>query len=96
MLRAHTASSAACWSFASCSQPTSLRTWPRGGPGEIASTGTESAYAVARAVIALVMPGPEVVISTPGRPQVRAYPSAAYPAPCSCRVTTWRMPDSGR
>ena len=45
---------------------------PRGGPGEIASTGTESAYAVASAVIALVMPGPEVVMKTPGRPLTRA------------------------
>ena len=33
MLRAVTASSAACWSLTSCSQPTSARTCPRGGPG---------------------------------------------------------------
>jgi hypothetical protein len=30
--------------------------------------GTLSAYAVASAVIALVMPGPEVVMTSPGRP----------------------------
>ena len=62
----------------------------------MASTGMESAYAVASAVIALVMPGPDVVMITPGRPLTRAYPSAAYPAPCSCRVTTCRIPDAGR
>jgi hypothetical protein len=30
--------------------------------------GTESAYDVASAVMALVMPGPDVVSNTPGRP----------------------------
>ena len=31
-------------------------------------------------------PGPDVTISTPGFPVDLAYPSAACPAPCSCRT----------
>jgi hypothetical protein len=72
-----TASSAACCAFTSCSHPMSAPTLPRGAPGEMARVGIESAYDVASAVIALVMPGPEVVMNTPGRPLTRAYPSAA-------------------
>ncbi len=52
-------------------------TRPRGIPGDTYSTGTESAYDVAAAVIALVSPGPVVVMTTPARPVTRACPSAA-------------------
>ena len=33
--------------------------------------------------------GPLVATQTPTRPEARAYPSAACPAPCSCRQRTW-------
>ena len=44
---------------------------------EITMTGVESIKAVARPVIALVAPGPEVTRATPGFPVDLAYPSAA-------------------
>ena len=34
----------------------------------------------------LVAPGPEVASATPTSPVTRAYPSAAWEAPCSCRI----------
>jgi hypothetical protein len=43
------------------------------------------------AVAALITAGPVVVTTTPGRPPARAYPSAAYPAPCSWREVTQRI-----
>ncbi len=39
--------------------------------GERISSGTESAYAVAAAVAALITPGPLVASTTPGRPDTR-------------------------
>ena len=49
----------------------------------IATNGTESIYAVAIPVTKLVAPGPDVAIQTPTFPVERAYPSAAWAAPCS-------------
>ena len=43
----------------------------------IATSGTESIYAVAIPVTRFVAPGPEVAIHTPTFPVERAYPSAA-------------------
>jgi hypothetical protein len=40
--------------------------------GESTRIGTESAYAVAAAVAALITPGPLVATTTPGRPDTRA------------------------
>src|ERR1700728_787410 len=54
--------------------------------------GTESIFASAMPVTRLVAPGPLVAIATPTFPVTRATPSAANTAPCSCRVSTWRMP----
>ena len=39
---------------------------------------------MAKPVIALVAPGPDVTKATPGLPVALAYPSAACTAPCSC------------
>ena len=50
----------------------------------IITSGTESAYAVAIAVIRLVAPGPEVAMQTAGFPVILAYPFAAWPPFCSC------------
>ena len=47
------------------------------------TSGTESMWAVAMPVTALVAPGPEVTSTTPGLPVARAYPSAMWVAPCS-------------
>ncbi|MNC48647.1 hypothetical protein D3C75_977770 [compost metagenome] len=52
----------------------------------ITTSGTESIKAVAMPVTRLVAPGPEVAMQTPTSPVVRAYPSAAWMAPCSWRV----------
>ena len=41
--------------------------------------GTQSRYALATPVTMSVTPGPAVTIATPGRPVVRAQPSAACP-----------------
>ena len=54
----------------------------------IATIGTESIYAVAIPVTRFVAPGPLVAIQTPTFPVERAYPSAAWEAPCSCDVRT--------
>ena len=48
----------------------------------IATIGTESMYAVAIPVTRFVAPGPEVARHTPTLPVERAYPSAAWEAPC--------------
>ena len=76
-LQRTSASIAALVFLASCSWPRSRPSVPVGMPGESSSTGCDSAYAVAAAVIALVRPGPLVVTTTPGRPLTRAYASAA-------------------
>ena len=62
-----------------------LRTWP-----VMQTSGVESIQASAIGVTRFVAPGPEVAIATPVRPDARAYPSAMWPAPCSCRASTWR------
>src|SRR5207237_9192806 len=54
--------------------------------------GTESILASAIPVTRLVAPGPLVAMATPTLPVVRAYPSAANTAPCSCRVRMCRTP----
>ena len=59
-------------------------TWP-----EMTTTGTESMFASAIAVRVFVAPGPEVTIATPTLPLARAYPCAAWPAPCSWRTRMW-------
>ncbi len=68
---------------------TGVGTWP-----VIATIGTESIFASASAVTRLHPPGPEVAIATPTLPVAHAYPSAAWPAPCSWRHRTWRTFDS--
>src|SRR5256714_12565214 len=64
-----------------------LRTWP-----VMHTNGTESILASAIPVTRLVAPGPLVAMATPTLPVVRAYPSAANTAPCSCRVRMCRIP----
>ena len=53
----------------------------------IATIGMLSMFAVAIAVTRFVAPGPDVAITTPVLPVVRAYPSAAWPAFCSWEVS---------
>ena len=43
-----------------------------GMAGDTTSIGTESAYAVAAGVAALIRPGPLVASTTPARPETRA------------------------
>jgi len=50
-------------------------------------TGIESSFAVAIPVMVLVAPGPDVTRQIPTLPEARAYPSAAWVAPCSCLVS---------
>jgi hypothetical protein len=54
------------------------------------TTGIESMHAVAMPVTVFVAPGPEVTRHTPIFPDARAYPSAMWTAPCSCRVRRCR------
>lgn len=56
------------------------------------SVGMQSRYALAMAVTQSVKPGPAVTTATPVCPVVRAQPSAAWPAACSCRVSISRNP----
>src|SRR5918996_3020313 len=56
-----------------------------------ATIGTESMCASAIGVTRFVAPGPLVAMHTPTRPVASAYPSAAWPAPCSCRTRTCRI-----
>ncbi len=56
----------------------------------IATTGTESMCASASGVTRFVAPGPDVAMHTPTLPVADAYPSAAWPAPCSWRTRMWR------
>ena len=56
----------------------------------MATIGTESRYASAIGVTRFVAPGPEVAMQTPTLPDATAYPSAAWPAPCSWRTSTCR------
>ena len=51
----------------------------------MATTGTLSSFASARAVTRFVAPGPLVAMHTPTSPVTRATPWAANPPPCSCR-----------
>ncbi len=76
-------------------QPTTSDSWKASRPTRvvltwpvIATTGTESMKAVARPVTRLSAPGPLVANTTPGLPLARAYPSAMWAAPCSCRTST--------
>ena len=68
---------------------TGVGTWP-----VIATMGTESILASASAVTRLQPPGPDVAIATPTLPVAQAYPSAAWPAPCSWRHNTCRTLES--
>ena len=63
-----------------------LATWP-----VIATIGTESIIASAMGVTRFVAPGPLVAMQTPTLPVATAYPSAAWPAPCSWRTRMWRI-----
>ncbi len=56
-------------------------TWPL-----MTTIGTESMYAVAMPVTALVTPGPLVTRQTPTFSVDREYASAAWTAACSCRT----------
>ena len=51
----------------------------------------ESINAFAKGVIRFVAPGPEVAITTPSSPVDCAYPSAMWPAPCSCLARICRI-----
>ncbi len=55
----------------------------RGTCPVIATSGIESSFASAIAVIRFVAPGPDDAMQTPGRPVARAMPCAMKPAPCS-------------
>ena len=57
----------------------------------MATIGTLSSLASARAVTRFVAPGPLVAMQTPTLPVVRAMPWAANPPPCSCRGRIVRM-----
>ena len=57
------------------------------------ATGTESAYDVASAVIALVMPGPEVVMNTPGPAADPGVPVGGVPG--ALLVPGDHVPDAG-
>ena len=92
-LHATIRSSAPVASLVSCSLPRSEPV-PVGAPGESSKTGRDSAQDVAAAAAALSRPGPDVVTTTPGRPDTHAAASAAYPAPCSC--ARGHRPDPGR
>ena len=63
-------------SLVSWSVPASRNSEPRATPGEITSSGRDSQNAVPIALIAFCSPGPDVVITTPGRPVCCAQPSA--------------------
>ena len=65
------------WKAPSPREP--VPTWPVS-----AIIGTESAKAVATPVTRFVAPGPLVDRHTPGFPEALAYPSAMWPAHCSC------------
>ena len=60
----------------------------------MATMGTESIFASASAVTRLQPPGPDVAMATPTLPVAHAYPSAAWPAPCSWRQSTCRTLES--
>ncbi|KAG1524028.1 hypothetical protein G6F51_014461 [Rhizopus arrhizus] len=62
-----------------------VETWPL-----THSTGIESHMASSKPEVVLAIPGPEVTNTTPVRPVLRAYPSAACTAACSWRTSTWR------
>ncbi len=56
----------------------------------------KSNTAVVLAEAMFAAPGPCWPYTKPGLPLTRAYPSAAYPAPCSWRGVTCRMPYAAR
>jgi hypothetical protein len=60
----------------------------------MATMGMESMKASHNGVTRFVAAGPLVTIATPGRPVTCAYPSAMWPAPCSCRTRMWRIDES--
>src|SRR5439155_7865393 len=83
------ASKAARWPAVSCIQPrspASLGTWV-----VMCSTRKLEASASPIPAKALNAPGPVLVMQTPTRPVVRAYPTAANAAACSWRTTTVRI-----
>ena len=55
-------------SFVSWSSPPSRYSVPEGRPDEMIRTGRDSAYEVPAATIAFSVPGPLVVMTTPGLP----------------------------
>ena len=57
-----------------------------------ASTGTRLSYASASAGTTFIAPPPDVVMTTPGVPVIRAVPSAIAPAANSCLATTAVIP----
>ena len=57
----------------------------------MARMGMESTWAVYSPVTKLLAPGPEVAAQTPTVPIARAYPSAMWIAPSSCRHRKCRM-----
>src|SRR4051812_17433939 len=60
----------------------------------IATTGDESSSASPSPVSELVTPGPGTTHSTPGRPVLRAYPSAMHAALNSCVTSRYGTPFS--
>lgn len=77
------------WSI-SCNEPMPEK--KRGPCPPMRIIGTPPRIALAAAVTASVTPGPAVTTATPGLPVARAHPSAAWPAACSCRKSTTRIP----
>ncbi len=62
-----------------------------------ASTGTRLSYASASAGTTFIAPPPpDVVMTTPGVPVIRAVPSAIAPAANSCLATTAVIPPGAR
>ena len=79
------------WSI-SCRLPISRKAFGPWPPSTIIGMPPRQAWATA--VTTSVMPGPAVTAQTPTLPVARAQPSAAWPALCSWRVSTTRMPTS--
>ena len=78
--------------FMSWSEPMSASA--RGPAPPITIIGTAARCAFATAVTVSVTPGPAVTAHTPTVPVMRDHASAAWPAVCSWRTSTTRMPSS--
>src|SRR6201993_4020517 len=68
------------------------RSWPT--CAEIATIGVLLVVASATPNCMLIAPGPNVADTTAARPVTRPYISAMNAAPCSCRVSTYRIEDA--